>query len=240
MARRALIGALLVGLAAVLLCASISAPIVGASQPVRNWVAGYLDDGHQFGQIIQPSAHDLVGVRLWLLRPVAPGAGTILLSVRALDGGDTLATARLAVADLPAHGPATFRFDPVALDRVVTSKPAPVALVLTTQGVERSSAVSVMAGPNGYSNGIMLRDGRENARADLAFELLYRSSWFDRALSITQIARSRPGIFGWPPLYALLVYAMLVALGLFLRRLALVLAPEVRGQGSGIRGQETR
>ena len=87
----------------------------------------------------------------------------------------------------------------------------------------KGPAGNVMGAATWVNMVVLPKGGKET---DLAFELLYRSSWFDRALPITQIARSRPGIFGWPPLYALLVYAMLVVLGLFLRRLAQALAPE--------------
>jgi hypothetical protein len=237
LARPLIYTTLLIGLGLVLGAASISAPAAGARQDMRTWVAGYVYGDHAFGQIVQPAHRDLVGVRLWLPRPVAPGTGTLILTVHPISGGEALAMARIAVADLPSRGPATFRFDPVPLDRAEGGLPAPLMLTLKGEGIDRSSAVSVMAGPNRYSNGALVRDGLLIPRADLAFELLYRASWFDRILPITQIARSRPGIFAWPPLYALLAYGLLVTLGRFLSRLAYTLLfedpPAVGGDLNG-------
>jgi hypothetical protein len=152
-------------------------------------VAGYLYDGHQFGQIVEPVRHDLVGVRLWLPRPTTPGAGTVILHIQAVDSGAELATAELAVAELAARGPTTFRFAPAPMDRLTTTKPVPLKLLLETRAVDRAGAVSVLAGPNGYSNGMLLRDDQGLPRADLAFEPLYQSRWLDRLLVPTGLLR---------------------------------------------------
>ncbi|HEX9440159.1 MAG TPA: hypothetical protein VF909_10770, partial [Roseiflexaceae bacterium] len=66
--------------------------------------------------------------------------------------------------------------------------------------------------------GLMVRDGQQIPRSDLAFETLYRARLLDRVFPITTIAYGRPGIFGWPPLYALLVYGALVVVGRFAYR----------------------
>ncbi len=202
-----------VGTATIIWLALLDDPIAGSGQVDRSWVAGYLYDGHQFGQIVEPVRHDLVGVRLWLPRPTTPGAGTVILHIQAVDSGAELATAQLAVAELAARGPTTFRFAPVPMDRLTTTKPVPLKLLLETRAVDRAGAVSVLAGPNGYSNGMLLRDDQGLPRADLAFEPLYQSRWLDRLLPITQMARSRPGLLGWPPLYALLLWVVLWGYG---------------------------
>jgi hypothetical protein len=202
-----------VGTAMSIWLALLDDPLVGSGQADRSWVAGYLYDGHQFGQIVEPVRHDLVGVRLWLPRPTNPGAGTVILHIQAVDSSAELATAELAVAELAASGPTTFRFAPVPMDRLTTTKPVPLKLLLETRAVDRAGAVSVLAGPNGYSNGMLLRDDMGLPRADLAFEPLYQSRWLDRLLPVTQMARSRPGLLGWPPLYALLLWVVLWGYG---------------------------
>ncbi|MEM8529976.1 MAG: hypothetical protein AAGF95_03985 [Chloroflexota bacterium] len=59
---------------------------------------------------------------------------------------------------------------------------------------------------------MLIHDGVQIARADLAFDVLYETRWMDRFLPITNIAQSRPGIFGWPPLYALLTYTLIITI----------------------------
>lgn len=218
-ARLLTIVALLVGPALALWLASIDDPRAGGGQAERSWVAGYLDDDHRFGQFAALRLEGLTGIRLWLPRPVSPGPGALILRLRTPGDSADLATAQLLVAALPAHGPATFRFAAIHGAVPPGDRPVPVILALEARGVDRASAVSVMAGPNNYGGGLLLRDGREIPRVDLAFEPLYAASWFDRLLPITRLARSRPGIFGWPPLYALLAYALLLILGWFLGRL---------------------
>jgi hypothetical protein len=214
-----------VGTALIIWLALLDDPLTGSGQVDRSWVAGYLYDGRQFGQIVEPARRDLVGIRLWLPRPIAPGAGTITLRIQPIDSEVDLATAQLAVADLAANGPTTFWLPPVPMDRLTTTEPVPLRLLLTTSAVDRGSAVSVLAGPNGYSNGLLLRGQQGLPRADLAFEPLYQSRWLDRVLPITQMARSRPGILGWPPLYALLLWGVLWGYGWLLLNIVRYFAP---------------
>jgi hypothetical protein len=208
----------LIGLVLVLWLAALDAPRVADGQPNRSWVAGYLDDQHSFSQFVNLPPEGLAGVRLWLPRPVTPGTGELIVHVRSADSGPDRATARIAVAALAQHGPTDFRFAALQADPLHEQPITPLLLVIDTQGVDRTSAVSVIAGPNRYSNGLLIRDGQALPRADLAFEPLYTARWLDRLLPITQIARHRPGIFGWPPLYGLLAYVMLLTLGWLLSR----------------------
>ncbi len=201
--------ALLIGPGLIFWLTALEDPQAGAGQTVRNWPAGQLDDQHQFGQRALLRLDDLVGVRLWLVRPIVPGAGTIVLRLRPATGGTDLAVGQLAVSELTLHGPSVFRFATIRTDPLTADQSVPIELVLETHGVDRASAVSVMAGPDRYKNGTILQDGREVAPADLAFEPLYQASWFDRILPVTRIAQARPGLFGWPPLYAFLLWAVL-------------------------------
>ncbi len=211
---------LLCGLGLVIWLASIDAPRPGDGQLDRSWVAGYLDDQHRFGQYANLPLEGLTGIRLWVPRPVAPSAGELILHLRPAGGGPDHATARIAVAALAQRGPTDLRFDALHADPL-RGDPADALLIeLESRGVDRASAVSIMAGRNRYGNGVLIRDGQPLPRADLAFEPLYAARWLDRLLPITSIAQRRPGIFGWPPFYALLFYALLLALGWLLVRLA--------------------
>jgi hypothetical protein len=208
--------ALLVGPGLILWLTALDDPQAGAGQTIRNWPAGQLDDQHQFGQRALLRLDDLVGVRLWLVRPTTPSAGTIVLRLRPVAGGPDLAEGQLAVSALTQRDPSVFRFATITTDPLTADRAVPIELILETRGVDRASAVSVMAGPDRYTNGTLLQDGREIAPADLAFEPLYQASRFDRILPVTRIARARPGVFGWPPLYALLLWAALCSGGWFM------------------------
>jgi hypothetical protein len=185
-------------------------PRADTGQVERSWVAGYLEDGHQFSQFAWLRLEGLTGIQLWLPRPSAPGSGVIVLHVRPTNSPVDVATAELPVAALAARGPTSFRFSAVRADPLRGDQAVPTMLTLETRGVERASAVSVMAGRNNYSNGLLVRDGQQLPLADLAFESLYAASWLDRLLPITRIAQRRPGIFGWPPFYALLFWFVLL------------------------------
>jgi hypothetical protein len=210
--------ALLLGLGLVLWLAALDTPRVADGQTDRSWVAGYLDDQHYFGQFVNLPPDGLAGIRLWLPRPVVPGTGELIVHLRSAGGGPDRATAHVAVAALAQHGPTDFRFTALQADPLRDRPITPLLLVLESRGVDRANAVSIIAGHNRYSNGLLVRDGRELPRADLAFEPLYASCWLDRLLPITRIAQHRPCIFGWPPLYALLAYVLLLVLGWLLGR----------------------
>lgn len=221
-ARILIVAGLLGGLALALWLASAEAPRVesDAGQTYRGWMAGYLYDQHRFGQYANLPIEGLAGVRLWLPRPVAPGSGMLTLHVRLSSGGPDLAVAQVAAAALAQPGPTDFRFDPLRADPLRGDQVEPLLIEIDSQGLGRANAVSVIGGPNRYANGTLTRDGKPVARADLAFAPIYAARRLDALLPVTRMAQRRPGIFGWPPLYALLAYGLLAALGWLLVRVA--------------------
>ena len=203
---------LLVGACLVFWLASSSDPRVGPSQNDRSWVAGYLTDHHSFGQIMRLPLERLIGIRVWLCKPVTPNSGVIVLQLRKLEDKRVLATSELPVSGLTTCGPITFRLSPITFDPVTDGEQVAVMLTLETHDVSLTNRVSVIAGQNQYGNGLLLRDNQQIPLADLSFTTLYASSRFDHIVPITDIAQSKPGIFGWAPLYALLMYGLLIAL----------------------------
>jgi hypothetical protein len=214
-ARALTLAAIVAGAGLVLWLASIPEPRAGVTYSRAGQVVDTLADGRQIGQIIREPLDDLVGFRLWLQRPADPGSGMLLLRVRSLDQAKDLAVIEIPVSRLAPDGPTTFELAPPSIQRTRMHMPETLELMLTTQGVDQGRAIGVLASGNRYGYGLMLRDGKEITRSDLLFEVLYRGSLFDRILPITRIAYSRPGVLGWAPLYALIVYAVLVGLGLF-------------------------
>lgn len=223
--RGAGLAALLAGACLCLGLATISESAVGAAQRERSWVADYLHGQRQVRQIVELPLTGLAGVRLWLPRPALPGAGRISLRLRSLEDGAELGRAQVAVAALDPARPTLFRIGPADGPAPPPRRPVAAELILEAEQVDRASAVSVMAGPNRYGGGLLLRGGRQIPRADLAFEVLYDTRWFDRILPITRIAWGRPGVLGWPPLYALLAWLIVWGNGWLLLTLARSLGP---------------
>jgi hypothetical protein len=223
--------ALLLGAGGVWALATQYETRIGPAQEERNWVVGYLHDGHSFGQIMRLRLEGLTGIDLWLQQPVTPGSGAVTIELRRLADQQVVATSEIPVAALAARGPTTFTFAVVETDRRAARDPVPLALILRTHEVNRDSAVSVMAGGNRYGGGAILLGENLVPGADLFFRARYQARVIDRVLPITQIAYARPGIFGWPPLYALLAYGLLVGLTLFF--IALVRATASRGAAPG-------
>lgn len=214
-ARILIVAGLLGGLGLALWLAAAEAPRVesDSGQIYRGWLAGYLYDQHQFGQYANLPLEGLTGVRLWLPRPVAPGSGVLTLHVRPSGGGPDFATAQVAAAALAQLGPTDFRFAPLRADPLRGDQAEPLLIEIESQGLGRANAVSVIGGPNRYGNGTLTRDGKPVARADLAFAPIYDERRIDALLPVTRMAQRRPGVFGWPPLYALLLWAVLLIYG---------------------------
>ncbi len=216
--RVVLLALLLAGLGLILWLAIVGTTRAGDAYREFGQPAEPLFDGHRIGQIITVPLDQLVGIRLWLRRPVSAAGGTITLRMRSLDQQKDLALVEWPVAELTADGPTTFRLPQLAAAPLQMNRRETLELMLTTRGVDRSDPLGVGVGTNGYGRGLMVRDGQQIPRSDLAFETLYRARLLDRVFPITTIAYGRPGIFGWPPLYALLVYGALVVVGRFAYR----------------------
>ncbi len=205
---------LLAGFGTTLALATTSRLAPGAAQATRNWPAGPLSDGHTYGQTLRVRPEGLSAVRFWLVPPRAP-QGQIALLVRLPERDLTLPPVELPAAAIGRDGALTFPLPPLPPDPARPAAPVALKLTLEPRGIPRDAAPVVVAGPDAYPDGTLLRDGRPVRAADLAFAALYRSTGFDPLLPISRIAAGRPGLLGWPPLYALAAYAVVAALALF-------------------------
>ena len=101
---------LLLGPGLIFWLTALDEPQAGARQTVRNRPAGQIHDQHQFGQRALLRLADLVGVHPWLIRPIMPGAGTIVLPLRPAAGGNDLVERQLTVSALALRDLSVFRF----------------------------------------------------------------------------------------------------------------------------------
>ena len=186
---------------------------VQTQQLERNWPATTLYDQHQTAQLLRFEPTDVVGIRLWLLNHSDNPEGRIFVRLRPLGQDGDIAVAQRTVTELSPQGATSFYFTPLQSETLIGDPTEVIELRIETEGVGPLQAISVIGGGNRYGQGVLIHDGVQIARADLAFDVLYKTRWMDRVLPITNIARSRPGIFGWPPLYALLAYALIITIG---------------------------
>ena len=183
---------------------------VQTQQLERNWPATTLYDQHQTAQLMRFEPTDVVGIRLWLFNHADNPEGTVFVRLRPLGQDEDIAVAQRPVTELSPKGATSFYFTPLQSEILIGDPTEVIELRIETEGVSALQAISVIGGGNRYGQGVLIHDGVQIARADLAFDVLYETRWMDRILPITNIARSRPGIFGWPPLYALLAYSLIV------------------------------
>lgn len=196
-----------VGLGVVFLCSSITTATPGQGAPTGDWDIGTLDGEHVFGQTFIPEYPQLTAIQVHL-RPRSPDHNELVtLRLRRLEAG----TPDLAVVVLPVHALApdrmtTFAFAPLSLELSPRPGTPPLLFILEASSVGPEHGITVVAGPDTYPQGVLLANGEARDGNDLAFQPVYLRRWFDAILPITWLAAGKPGILGWPPLYALLVY----------------------------------
>lgn len=190
----------LLGAALTMLAASVTWPVPGAGlQPGP--AAVRIAEGDPVEWAFAAERPGLSGLRVWLAQPApAEGALAVAIADAALPAIPlVLAEAPLSAAD--PDGALDLAFDPL---RATSSPhvPTPTLQVrLTAEGL-------------GPGAGLALRgaSGQAGAGQSVAFAPRYQARPFDALLPISAMAAGRPGLLGWPPFYALLAYAFLVAL----------------------------
>lgn len=106
------------------------------------------------------------------------------------------------------------RFDFPAL----TTRLAPYAITSTLDIIIEASSLSattnlaLIGGSAAISTGSLQVGAEQSSSIALSITPLYQRRLFDLIWPISAMASGRPGIFGWPPLYPLVVYGYLLSL----------------------------
>jgi hypothetical protein len=149
---------------------------------------------------------ELAAVRVLLF--ANPGDSDEPITLRLRYAEDNLPN--LAVVVLPMHaldqkGWTTFELQPLTLNLTTTLR-----LDIEAPTLPPHNWITTIAGPDTYPDGELFVDGSPRPTFDLAFQPVYRHRWLDNVLPITRMALGKPGLLGWPPLYALLAYSSVV------------------------------
>jgi hypothetical protein len=206
--RRARTTALWLGLLLVLALSSLTTDYGGPAPTQRNWVFGRLNHEHTFAQTFIASPGELVAVRLLLFANPGDRDTPVTLRLQYTEGDRfTLAVVTLPVGMFDRSGWTTFAIPPQTLT-LTTS----LQLDVESPTLPSNDWITVMAGPNTYPHGELFVNGVPHPAADLAFQPIYRRRWIDWLLPISRMALGKPGLLGWPPLYALLAYSFCLVL----------------------------
>jgi hypothetical protein len=206
--RRARTAALWLGLLLALALSSLTTDYGGPAPTQRNWVFGRLNHEHTFAQTFIASPGELVAVRLLLFANPGDRDTLVTLRLRYAEGDrSTLAVVILPVSMFDRGGWTTFEIPPLTL--TMTSS---LRLDVESPTLPSNDWITVMAGPDTYPHGELFVNGMPHPVADLAFQPVYRRRWIDWLLPISRMALGKPGLLGWPPLYALLAYSFCLVL----------------------------
>lgn len=174
-------------------------PIVTQSERVRS--SGLIYGEQRLGQIIAVPREGMTAIQFWLLAHQRDSGELILRITTPKQPDITLAEIHVPVADLPARPPVTF-----ALPHLTASETPVILFTLEAPALDRAHAITVFGGDNTYGQGTMLINGSARPHEDLAFATLANSYQGDQLLPFSRIAQNRPGIFGQPGFYAVLLW----------------------------------
>lgn len=160
----------------------------------------------------------LNGLRLWLEQP-APGGAQLSVTI------SSAATPSLALIET------TLPLDALGPDGALDVRFEPLTIRATPQVLTTTLYVQLAAQGISEGQSVLLRGAVEgDATRSIAFTPWYQTRPFDALWPISSMADGRPGILGWPPLYALVAFGVLWMLT---RILWLVLQLEFVGPEAG-------
>jgi len=206
-----------IGFLVVLIGSSVTFEVSGQGAPAGNREVGLLYRNRSFGQTFVAEYPQLTAIRVRLL-PVSPDRSEpVTLRLRQFAAG----TPDLVVVSRPIHAivpteMTTFSFPPLSLGSGISTITPTLEFLLETPKLAPADGVTAIAGPDTYPYGVLLVNGAQREELDLAFQAVYLRRWIDVLLPVSHMAAGKPGILGWPPFYALLVYGYgyLLLLGL--------------------------
>ena len=174
-------------------------------QLTRVRASGLIYGDERLAQVVAVPREGLAAVQFWMLAHRRDAEGNVVLRVAALDAPEQpLAIIAIPLHDLPTQPPVTFPLPP--FNRATTPS---LLLTLEAPALDRDHAPAVLGAGNLYGSGLLLVNGQPRNGEDLAFRLFSRPIQADRLLPLSRLAGGRPGLFGWPPLYLLLMTGLL-------------------------------
>ena len=183
------------------------------SQPVADHASGKLPAGSRVAQTFQAEQAGLYRIDIDLGGLASHQTGPLVLHVTAEPFvGPDLAQVTLDASQLPAEGFTAVEFAPMAV-----TAGQPLAFWLEAPQAQPGSALTVWGTTrDAYPGGQALFDPAPAGGGihDLAFKLYYRVGQLQALpVLLARQAAGRPGIFGWPPLYLLILVAYALGLG---------------------------
>ena len=212
-------GLLVVAVLAAVLGLALRGSSQAAQQPYGQLVvqaaAGELVAGSRAGQTFRTDQSGLYRIDVYLGISHRQNHGPLVLHVSAAPFlGPDLARATADASQLPADGFMAFEFAPLP------AAGQPLAFWLEAPEALPGNALTPMgARQDVYPGGAAQFEGLPAAQGiqDLAFKLYYRSGWLGSlGVLFARQAADRPGIFGWPQLYLVLLLAYLLGLAVLL------------------------
>lgn len=186
----------LLGAALTLLAALATWPVSGAGLQPDEATSVALAEGEALAWTFATERGGLSGLRVWLEQP-APATGSLAVTIAAAELPDLpLVIAEAPLSAAGADGALDLTFDPLREGASPHEPTATLQVRLVAEGLRPGASLALR--------------GADEQR--VAFAPRYQERPFDTLLPISAIAAGRPGLLGWPPLYALLAYALLVAL----------------------------
>lgn len=194
--------------------------IVGSAPIRRNIMYGRLTSEHQYSQTFQMEVGTLIGIGVLLFPPVNPSDDLVTLRL----GYDIEELSEIAVVSLPQsalnpYGMTIFAVEPFSVTTPESLITSTLRFDIVAPTLPTNQWISVVAGPDTYAGGQLFVDNESKPKYDLAFQPIYRATWFDRWIPLSRVAQGKPGLIGVPFLYALTIYICLFLIALFLLRL---------------------
>ncbi|MEI7772096.1 MAG: hypothetical protein WCI67_19030 [Chloroflexales bacterium] len=154
---------------------------------------------------------DLAGLAI-RLRPAAAGGPDTKISVhlRYADGPPFDLVIGDAIPSAARDGVLTLRFPAITVIRDPRVPTTTLRLTLGIPKLRPNTGPFITVRPNPQSQGGLVIDRSPTPRQGLVIVPIYQRRWADQLWPISALARGKPGLLGWPPLYPLLAYAYLI------------------------------
>ncbi len=205
------------GMLIVLIASSVTVETPGTAPIRRNWVIGKLDRDHVFDQTFVVDQINFSAIRVLLLPSFNDQSDEpVILRLRTENVfAFEVASVTLPVRDLSRQGMTSFTLPAMRIRATPHTITTTLRLTLEAPTIPPAAGISVIAGPDDYPHGEAWINGQPRPDVDLAFQPIYQQRWLDRLAPISKLADGKPGLAGWPPLYALLIYgyAYIAAIG---------------------------